>query len=164
MTVAQDALDFLAANCRVSPRVFTGTDESNSFGVYAIPEIPSRQVIFEDYTILASTNISASAPSSLQGSSVCDHCCGSISPGSHQQIRSKCCAALYCSEECRSTAMTFYHGTLCKKHFDWLFGPVINAKARDPPLDGLLWLRTLAICVHSDCRPIDHPRIASLVP
>lgn len=60
--------------------------------------------------------------------------------------------------------MTFYHQPLCNQNFDWLFDPAMDAKDMDRVLDGLIWPRILATCVHNDCHPLEHPRIASLVP
>ena len=60
--------------------------------------------------------------------------------------------------------MTFYHQPLCNKIFGWLFDPAKDAKDSDRTLDGLIWPRVLATCVHNHCHPLEHPRIAGLVP
>lgn len=167
ISAAQKSFEFLSAPCFVAPRNFLDSSDPNnsmSFGVFAKSHISSRQSIFEDHTIFGSSNSTTSVASSTGGRQVCDHCCGSILPGSDELVMSNCCSTVYCSEHCHSMAMTFYHQPLCNKSFGWLFDPAKDAKGSDRIVDGLIWPRVLATCVHNCCHPLEHPRIASLVP
>lgn len=140
---------------------------SKSLGVFATQDIPFVKRVIEDTTILAASNVSAAAPSTLQcipnSSRICENCYGSISTLWRQNVQSKCCNTWYCSTRCREIALDSYHKVLCGQNFDWLYQES-RGKLQPFQLNGPLWLRILATCVQSKRHPLDHPSIARLTP
>lgn len=96
-----------------------------------------------------------------------DLCCGMANFEPDQDLSSdfslSCCNTPYCSKRCRDMALNSYHNVLCGENFDWPYEEC-RTLPKAVALNGLLWLRILAICVQSKLHPLDHPAIARLTP
>ena len=172
----QKAFKAISSNCELlhSPlyRQSATISDSNSlssspsddfYGVFATRDIARGEHILNDVTIFGAASINPTEPLIFEGQKKCSNCYCTIPPHSIKKISSGCCSAVYCSEQCKNLALDFYHTILCQQNFRWLFDENKNYNHMSV-LDGLLWLRTLAICVESDCHPLDHPQIARLTP
>jgi hypothetical protein len=144
--------------------------KSNTLGLFATSNIEQGKVIFTDETAWGATTIPAISKISIPGVRYpafrCEMCCG-MTMAWHKIIhQAECCTACYCSSYCLEEAKATYHKVICGKDFDWL---TTSPQAKATPvhlydLDGIMWLRILAICVQSGLHPLDHPLIAGLTP
>ena len=157
-------------NCTLSYSGVMGASRSSAqdvLGVFATKEIKFDEVLLRDTTVLAASNISYYAPSTIAAQTnptqICENCYGDIPRGSKEALSSMCCSAFYCSTSCILSAALTYHKVMCGQDFNWLY----QEAAKKPPrfaLNGPLWLRILAVCIQSHCHPLEHPLIARLTP
>lgn len=168
----QEAFKIVSPNCELLPSPLSSqsamiSDNNNSlpspsdnfYGVFATKNIAQGEFILEDITTLGAANINPIGSRMFQGIEICSNCYCTIPVRSTEKVSSGCCSAIYCSEHCKTLALTFYHKVLCQQNFQWLLD-----KPQDNSIVGLMWLRTLAISVQTDCHPLDHPLIARLTP
>lgn len=160
-----------SSSCVLSRSQMSSSASSNVYGVFVTRNIGVAKRLVEDTTILAASIVSAPTPSIFasmfaalkpKALRICEDCYGTIPPQS-QPTTSKCCGATYCSSHCHSTALASYHKVLCGQNFDWLSQEAVE-KDEAFVLNGPKWLRILAVCVQSDCHPLEHPSIARLTP
>ena len=163
---AQKALEFLSTNCSLAPRTFLNAANSNTeaFGIYATMDVKPGSRLFMDETILGAADTVPSHSLTAGRLEICENCCGSLLLNSTERVKSACCSAVYCSEHCRTTALAFYHQSICGQNYDWLLRSSKGTNSYSKLMTGSLWLRVLATCVQSDCHPLDHPLVARLVP
>ena len=162
---AKKALGILSSTCTLAPRQFYMSSDTTAaeLGVFATSDIRPGQQLFEDPTILGATSVNTLTSSVSERNPVCDHCCGTIPAGSKRKTSPACCSATYCSQHCQAMASAFYHKAICGRAFDWVFQEANRKGAGEAAMSGPVWLRTLAICAQSDCHPLDHPSLASLI-
>ncbi len=159
--------DFIAAStkCKLE-RIpdFNNSDVSSSpsdiLGIFASSDIAVGDCLFVDPTVIGATN-TMFIPNEL----TCEACCGTIPPDRKETVSTECCSAIYCSKQCQTRAWDSYHKVLCGKDFSWLLEAAKTTNHIDHPgLDGLVWLRVFALCVQSNCHPLEHPLLARLTP
>ena len=159
-------LENISSKCSLASRSFPNTFQSQSegFGIYATTDMGPNTRLFDDETVLGVTDTDTSNSSISKGQEICENCCGSLPRISSSRVKSTCCSSVYCSKHCRETAARFYHSAKCGRDFKWLFKSLDGISGRDAAMKGPMWLRVLAICIQSDCHPLDHPLIARLIP
>jgi hypothetical protein len=143
---------------------------SNTFGLFATSNIEQGKVIFIDETSWGATTIPAINKINLPGLRYaafrCEMCCGMTMIWHKVIHQAECCTAFYCGDYCLEEAKATYREVICGKDFTWL---TTSPQAKATPvhtydLDGIMWLRILAICVQSGVHPLDHPLVAALTP
>lgn len=141
-----------------------GADESSRqsdvLGIFASSDIAAGDHLLTDPTLIGATT-----PCLTPNSLTCEACCGIIPPDSKQTVSADCCSAVYCSPHHHTLALSTYHTPLCTQNFTWLLSASAPAThPNHPALDGLLWLRVLALCVQRNYHPLAHPLLARLTP
>ncbi|KAL9000681.1 MAG: hypothetical protein Q9169_000717 [Polycauliona sp. 2 TL-2023] len=162
---AKEAFSIVSTNCTLStsPVGDHSDTPSDVYGVFASRYIDRGSLLLEDFTVVAATSCNVSAPCTLRDRFVCDNCCGMIPRGWNRKSFAPCCGAMYCNEYCRTMALATYHRVLCRQDFEWLFKDVEHSNDEYiSNLNGPLWLRILAICIQSDCHPLEQPIFATL--
>ena len=163
--VAQKVFKMVSSNCALRPRIFSQDfpSEVEHFGVYATADEKPTSPLFQDKTIFGASDVVSSVALTLGRSQVCESCCGSL-PTDSERSKASCCSAVYCSEQCLTAALSFYHQAICGQNNDWLFEGIKETSINSQEINGPLWLRVLSTCVQGDCHPLDHPLITRLIP
>ncbi|KAL8674588.1 MAG: hypothetical protein Q9168_001031 [Polycauliona sp. 1 TL-2023] len=165
LRTAKEAFSIVTTNCTLSTSpVGDRSDTPNDvYGIFASRYIDRGSLLLEDFTTVAASSSSVTAPSTLRNRFVCDNCCGMIPPSCTRRSFAPCCGAMYCDEYCRTMALATYNRVLCKQDFEWLFKNVEHSHdIHNANLIGPKWLRILAICIQSDVHPLEHPLFATL--
>jgi len=139
-----------SANAIIAASSVGGISKDN-YGVFAKNDIYKGQRILLDETIFCNYNI--------LGGNYCEACCERLVAGG---ITVACCQAKYCSEDCKSKALSNYHKTICDQDFSWLYDDCKDADFSFNDAIPLVMLKLLATAVQQDLKPLSLPCVATL--
>lgn len=127
-----------------------GGMSNDNFGVFAKCDIPKGQCVVLDKSIFCDYNI--------PGRDYCGACCESLVDKS---IPVSCCQTRFCSDDCKSKALSNYHKTICSKDFAWLYDECKDVDFQSDAIP-LVMLKILATAVQQGVKPLSLPCVATL--
>ncbi len=118
--------------------------------MFAKCDIPKGQRIILDKSIFCDYNI--------PGGNYRGACCESLVG---KGIPVGCCQTQFCSDDCKSKALSNYHKSICSKDFAWLYDECKDVDFQNDTIP-LVMLKILATAVQQGVKPLSLPCVATL--